>query len=121
MNTFAVAALSIGFSVAAQFSLRAGMSSNGVKALIAQPLTVRSVFEILANGFVLSGFLLYALGAISWLGVLSRWDVSKAYPLVGFGFALTVPIGILAGENVTITRAVGVFLICAGVWIVGRT
>ena len=105
MNTFAVAVLSIGLSVAAQFALKAGMSGAEVKALLSQPLTVRSAFEVLTDLFVLGGLLLYGLGAIAWLGVLSKWDVSKAYPLVGLGFALTVPIGMMAGENVTAARA----------------
>jgi multidrug transporter EmrE-like cation transporter len=56
-----------------------------------------------------------------WLGVLSKWDVSKAYPLVGLGFALTVLIGLLAGEQVTLLRGIGVVLICAGVWAVSQT
>lgn len=121
MNTFAVAVLSIGLSVAAQFSLKAGMSGAEVKALLSQPLTVRSAFEVVTDVFVLTGLLLYGLGAIAWLGVLSKWDVSKAYPLVGLGFALTVPIGVMAGENVTAARVIGVALICAGVWMVART
>jgi multidrug transporter EmrE-like cation transporter len=121
MNTFAVAVLSIGLSVAAQFCLKAGTSGAEVKWLLSQPLTVRGVFEVLTNMFVLSGLLLYGLGAIAWLGVLSKWDVSKAYPLVGLGFALTIPIGMLAGENVTMARVTGVALICAGAWMVTRT
>ena len=63
---------------------------------------------------------LIAIGVV-WLGVLSKWDVSKAYPLVGLGFVLTVAIGFLVGEDVTLTRAMGVALICAGVFVVGRS
>jgi len=84
-------------------------------------LTIRSAAPILTNAFVLTGLLLYALGAVVWLAVLSKWDVSKAYPLVGFGFALTVMIGWLIGEAVTTLRVIGVVLICAGVWVVART
>jgi multidrug transporter EmrE-like cation transporter len=51
--------------------------------------------------------------------VLSEWDVSKAYPLVGIGFAITLVIGYIAGENINISRAIGVGLICAGVFMVG--
>jgi multidrug transporter EmrE-like cation transporter len=121
MNTLAVAALSIGLSVAAQFALKVGMSGAEVKALLSQPITVRSALEVLTGAFVLGGLLLYGLGAIAWLGVLSKWDVSKAYPLVGFGFALSVLIGVMTGEQVTLARLGGVALICAGVWMVART
>ena len=70
---------------------------------------------------VLTGFALYGLGALVWLLVLAEWDVSKAYPLVGLGFAATLLIGWSIGEHVTIVRAIGVVLICAGVALVGRS
>jgi multidrug transporter EmrE-like cation transporter len=121
MNTFVIAVLSIVLSVMAQFALKAGMSSSDVREIMSQPLNLRSLFVVLTNKFVFGGFCLYGLGAIVWLGVLSKWDVSKAYPLVGLGFALTVLIGLLAGEQVTLLRGIGVVLICAGVWAVSQT
>lgn len=121
MNTLVIAIMSIALSVIAQFSLKAGMSSAEVKEIITQPFTLRTVFTVLTNKFVLFGFLLYGLGAVVWLGVLSKWDVSKAYPLVGLGFTFTVAIGIMVGENVTLSRMIGVALICAGVFLVGRS
>jgi multidrug transporter EmrE-like cation transporter len=123
MNTLTIAIVSIALSVAAQFSLKAGMSSEGVRAVLAQSQTqsLRTLFAVLSNGYVLGGFLLYGLGAVVWLGVLSKWDVSKAYPLVGLGFVLTVAIGFLLGEQVSLPRVIGVGLICAGVFLVGRS
>ena len=121
MNTFSVAIFSIVLSVMAQFSLKAGMSSVEVKAAMTQPFGWGTPMAVLTNGFVFGGFLLYGLGAIVWLGVLSKWDVSKAYPLVGLGFALTVVIGLLAGEQVSLLRSGGVVLICVGVFLVSRS
>jgi multidrug transporter EmrE-like cation transporter len=121
MNTFAVAILSIALSVAAQFSLKAGMSSSEVKGILAKPFAWGSSYEVLTNKFVMGGFFLYGLGALVWLGVLSRWDVSKAYPLVGLGFLFTVAIGLMTGEQVTMARGIGVALICAGVVLVARS
>jgi multidrug transporter EmrE-like cation transporter len=121
VKTFMIAILSVAFSVAAQFSLKAGMSSTVVKAILAEPLSLNSVLAILTNKFVFGGFALYVLGALVWLGVLTVWDVSKAYPLVGVGFVLTVAIGWLIGEQVTLARVLGVALICAGVVLVGRS
>ena len=97
------------------------MSSLEIKEALSQPLAVRTLLFVLGNKFIIGGFLLYGLGAIVWLGVLSRWDVSKAYPLVGVGFGLTAIIGLLIGEQVTLPRAMGVALICAGVFLVGRS
>lgn len=121
MNTVITAVLSITLSVIAQFALKAGMSSLEVKEVLAQPLAMRTVFAIMTNAFVFGGFCLYGLGAVAWLGVLSKWEVSKAYPLVGLGFAFTVAVGFLVGEQVTLWRAGGVALICAGVWVIART
>jgi multidrug transporter EmrE-like cation transporter len=55
------------------------------------------------------------------LGVLLKWDVSKAYPLVGLGFVFTAAVGFLLGEQMTIARIVGITLICAGVCMVGQS
>lgn len=121
MRTLVIAIISIALSVAAQFSLKTGMSGHAIAAALRPPLGWRSFFTVLTDKFVLGGFLLYGLGAIVWLGVLAKWDVSKAYPLVGLGFVFTVLIGFLVGEEVTPGRIVGVMLICAGVVLVGRS
>lgn len=121
MKTLMIAILSIVFSVAAQFSLKAGMSSAAVKAVLIEPLSLNAMLAVFTNKFVFGGFALYGLGAIVWLGVLTTWDVSKAYPLVGLGFVFTVVIGWVIGEQVTLARAFGVALICAGVVLVGRS
>ena len=71
MNTFVVALFSVALSVAAQFSLKAGMSSQVVNDILAQPFTTRTVLTILSSKFVLGGFLLYGLGAVVWLGILT--------------------------------------------------
>lgn len=118
MNTMIIAITSIMFSVAAQFALKAGMASGEVKEALSNPFTLQTMLIVLSNKFVVGGFMLYGLGAVVWLKVLSSWDVSKAYPLVGLGFALTVIAGLIMGEQVTVVRATGVFIICVGVWIV---
>lgn len=121
MKYFALAVGSILISVVAQFSLKAGMSSAPVQRALALPFDLRNMWVIASQLGVLCGFLLYGLGAVLWLGVLARWDVSKAYPLVGFGFVLAVLIGWLSGEQVGASRLLGVTLICLGVALVGRS
>ena len=115
MNTLLLAIVSVMISVAAQFSLKAGMSS--VKAGL-EPASLITTFT---NKFVLLGFLLYGLGAVVWLGVLAKWEVSKAYPLVGLGFAMTAIVGMLLGEQVSLVRLGGVALIWTGVVLIART
>lgn len=121
MKTLLIAMISIILSVAAQFALKAGMSDDGVRTAMTQPFSLRTLFDVLTDKYVVGGFLLYGLGAVFWLGVLSKWDVSKAYPLVGLGIMLTAVVGFLMGEHVTASRVVGVTLICAGVVLVGQS
>ena len=102
MTTFCIAILSIALSVMAQFLLKTGMSGAAVKAMMAEPKSCMTLITILTDKYVLGGFLLYGLGAVAWLGVLSQWEVSKAYPLVGLGFVLTLPIAYLLGEQVSL-------------------
>jgi multidrug transporter EmrE-like cation transporter len=121
MHIIFIAITSIIFSVAAQFLLKIGMSSFEIKQALTQPLTVRLPWIVLTNKFVFSGFVLYGLSAVVWLKVLSSWDVSKAYPLVGLGFGLTVLVGMILGESVSGLRVLGVILICEGVWLVANS
>ena len=88
---------------------------------VAMPLALRSAWDILSNGLVISGFALYALGAVVWRVVLAQWDVSKAYPLVGLGFVFTLVVGLMQGEQIGVARAAGVLLIVLGVFLVSRS
>lgn len=121
MNILPIALSSIALSVAAQFMLKAGMDSAAVRQTLSEPTTWKTLLGILANPHILGGFMLYGIGAVVWLGVLSRWDVSKAYPLVGLGFVLTLLVGLLNGEHITTPRVIGVLLISSGVILVGRS
>lgn len=121
MSIVWTAVASIVLSVLAQFLLKKGMSSLEIKAALAQPLGINAGISVLLNPAIFAGFALYGLGALIWLAVLAKWEVSKAYPLVGLGFALTVIIGFLLGEQVTAARTIGVALICAGVIVVSRS
>lgn len=121
MNILMIAVLSILFSVGAQFSLKAGMSSIEVKDILGAPMTLGAALSVLTNRYVLGGFVLYGMGAVIWLAVLSKWDVSKAYPLVGLGFVFTVAAGYALGEQVSTMRAIGTLLICCGVFLVARS
>lgn len=116
-----IAALSIAISVCAQFMLKAGMGSASVRQALTAGWSPDAVKAVAFNPYVLLGFMLYGLGAVIWLSVLAKWDVSKAYPLVGAGFILTCVIGLVMGETVTVQRAAGCMLIAAGVFVVAQS
>jgi len=109
---------SILLSVSAQFLLKKGMSGALPQQMMTQPLSLRTVAVIVTDTYIVGGFLLYGIGAFVWLWVLSEWEVSKAYPLVGIGFLLTAVIGALLGEQITVLRVAGIIAISAGVWLI---
>lgn len=121
MIIFFIAVASVTISVLAQFSLKAGMSSASVRTALAQSDLLHSAIAIASNKFVIFGFMLYGVGAIVWLAVLTHWEVSKAYPLVGLGFVMAMAIGFFAGEQVSLARIIGALLICAGILLLSRT
>jgi multidrug transporter EmrE-like cation transporter len=121
MKILLLALLSIGMSVAAQFALKAGMSAERAQAAFASLPRPGAILQLFTVPGIAIGFALYGLGAVVWLSVLSRWDVSKAYPLVGVGFALAVGIGWLLGESVNAQRIAGVALIVAGIVLTARS
>jgi len=110
----ALAIVSIVISSAAQFVLKAGV-------LACRHSENSGLLSVISNPLILSGFGLYGLGALVWLRVLSQWDVSKAYPMVGLGFVLTFFVGAWMGEQVSWLRASGVLFILAGVVLINRS
>lgn len=71
---------------------------------------------------VLLGLVLYGVGALAWIAVLSRIDLSVAYPFLALNFVLvTVSSQFLLGESVPGMRWLGVLVICGGILLVARS
>lgn len=114
---------SVSLSAIAQISFKFGMSSSPVQGIIRDSASrLEIIGVILFQPYVLLGLMCYVLGALMWLFVLSRLDVSMAYPFVGIGFILTMFLGaLLLGEHIGITRVVGTALVVLGVVLVSRS
>ena len=119
-STFILIFSSVLISALAQISLKQGMSSSTVSAALGQG-TASTITAIATNPYVIGGLSLYALGAVLWLFVLSRVDVSVAYPFVAFGFIVTMGLAIvLLGEPLQPLRVVGTLLVVAGAVLITR-
>lgn len=118
MNTLSLALASVVASTAAQLLLRAGMRTN---TTFAQEPSLPVLWAVATSPWVLLGLGLYAVSMCMWLGVLSQWEVSKAYPLVGLGLALTAVVGWVLGEALSVTRVTGVQLVGCGVVLLARS
>jgi drug/metabolite transporter (DMT)-like permease len=111
--------LSVTMSAVAQILLKTGLptGASNLEAGVAA-----SVMRMLFNPWVLGGLGLYFAGALVWLFVLARTEVSYAYPFVSLGFILTMVMGaLILGEHVGATRAAGTALIVAGIICVARS
>lgn len=112
---FILIILSILLSVSAQILLKNGMSSQNVIQALNTGL-VESVLSIITNLSVLLGLSAYVASVGFWLIVLSRMDVSKAYPFVGLGFILTMFFAyFFLNEPLTTFKLVGTMLVFVGV------
>jgi drug/metabolite transporter (DMT)-like permease len=71
---------------------------------------------------VAAGACLYIASFLLWLVILTRNDLSFAYP-VAIGLTLiflTVAASIVLGETLSLTRLVGILVIFTGIWLVTR-
>jgi drug/metabolite transporter (DMT)-like permease len=113
-----LALVSICMSAVAQVLFKLGMSAPAVRDAGSTSALVRLV--ALSPG-VLGGLALYGLGTVLWLGVLSRAELSQAYPFVGLSFVLTAIFGaVLFNDTLSPQRIAGIAAIVLGVWLVGR-
>ena len=78
--------------------------------------------KLLFNPFVFGALSLYALGAIFWLFVLSRFDLSYAYPFGALSYVLiTAASWLIFKEDIPALRLVGIGCIMVGILILARS
>lgn len=122
MRTVVLALIGVSLSALAQLLLKLGMLK--ITALTGHPSSSlgEALWSAAYSPIVWSGLIVYAISALVWVGVLSRMELSAAYPLVAFSIVLTCIFGrVLLAEPLGPIRLVGIGLIIAGVILVGWT
>lgn len=80
-------------------------------------INFETVFLCISNIYFWLGFLCYGVSIVSWILVLSKMSVSLAYPFLSFGFVLSIVLAhFLFGEPITMTKIIGIGLICCGLF-----
>jgi multidrug transporter EmrE-like cation transporter len=112
---------SVALNASAQLFLRQGMpqvalvTADGFLPLLASGLRV--VF----NPWVFAGLSCYAVSIVLWMYVLSKVQVSFAYPFLSVGYVIVVAAAYFwFREPVSIMKLAGVALICVGVVLVAK-
>jgi drug/metabolite transporter (DMT)-like permease len=116
---FALIVVSVSLNALAQVALRKAMTFRALPAL-SEPIALGT--SLVVNPWLWAGMACYAASIGLWLVVLSRTQVSVAYPMLSMGYVLAAVLGVLfLSETVGPARAGGIALICLGVLVVGKT
>lgn len=76
--------------------------------------------KMFSNWKVFIGLCFYFVSAVIWMIVLSRVDLSFAYPIIGINFVFVLLMSrFLLGEQVSVLRWAGAVIIFIGVSLVG--
>jgi multidrug transporter EmrE-like cation transporter len=114
MRTLGLILLAVVLGVVGQLLLKQGVSADGPIGGINRAL-LATIFRPL----VLLGFACYGLSSLFWLVVLSRTELSFAYPMIALGYVLVFFLSWwFFHDKVTWVRLVGLALICGGVVVV---
>lgn len=114
---------SVALSSGAQFALKVGASAPQVRTAISGGGSITDrILAFATTPMLVLGLTVYAISAFTWILVLSKLDLSFAYPFVGLGFILTFAIGTMVlGESFSAARLAGTLLIACGAVLVARS
>lgn len=116
-RSLGVALISIFLGATGQFLFRLGMLHYG-------RVTVQNIWRqllgIIFTPAIFAGFFCFGVSSILWLVVISKWELSYAYPMVALGYVLAIFYGaFFLHEGVNFPKLVGSGLILIGISILG--
>ena len=108
---------SVSLAAIAQVVLRKAMLVAAPLPPLSEPLAL--IHNLCLNPWLWGGLGCFALSVLLWLAVLTRVQVSAAYPMASMGYVLVAIAGALwLGESLTPMRIAGLVLICTGVFLI---
>ena len=118
---FLLILLGVMLNAAAQLLLKAGMNQIGhFEFSLANIIPIG--LKVMVNAPIITGLVTYVLSVGVWLLVLSRVQVSYAYPMLSIGYIVNaIAAYYFFGEGLTAIRVSGIFVIIFGVYLVSRT
>lgn len=97
----------------AQILLKAGMKQFGNIDL--KNNIINTSISIALNPYIITGFISYGISILLWLWVLSKVDVSLAYPFQALGYiVVTILAWLIFQENISFTRIIALIFITIG-------
>jgi len=76
------------------------------------------LLKLFLDPIVIVAFAFAFIASLFWMAVMTKFDVSFAYPFVTAGLTISTVVSavFLLGEPVTMAKALGVFFILVGLW-----
>jgi len=121
MNYISLILLGVLLNAAAQILLKQGMLQVG-QFSFALVNVIPIATKVMLNYYIVLGLFCYVVSVVVWLMVLSRVEVSFAYPMLSVGYIVSaVGAYYLFQEDLSMVRILGIFVIIAGVYLVARS
>lgn len=95
---------------------------TGVQLDLTMGHLIPSIISIIKNFPVMCGIISYGVSFLIWIKVLSKVELSYAYPMVSMGYVLIMFFSYFVfKENISFIRIIGVIFIVIGVILVARS
>ena len=106
---------SVFLNALAQIFIRQGMLKLGSISFNMEQIW-NMALSVFTNMYLLSGMFSYGISIILWMIVLSKVNVSLAYPFLSVGYVVTAVLAYLIfKEPLTVQKILGIAIICLGV------
>ncbi len=115
MNYYVLLFFGVVFNVTAQLLLKSGMKKMGPLAMNSMGASL--VYGMIKNHLLWLGLLSYGVGFVAYLVVLSRFELSTAYPVASASilFLITTISIVFLGESISLLKLVGLVLCLLGI------
>ncbi len=118
MKVYFLLALCVIFPVFAQMLMKKGMNQVG-EFTSSNIFNLKFFVEAFSNPYVIMGEIFYVVTALFWLIVISKLQVSKAYPAVSLSYVIVILAGyFFLGEPLTMKKLLGGLIILIGVYVI---
>jgi multidrug transporter EmrE-like cation transporter len=105
-------------NAAAQIMLKKGMMTFSAQAVASQNF-IMTAFSVVFSPWVFAGLSLFVVSMASHLVVLSKVQLSFAYPFLSLAYVIVAAYAFFVfGEDVGLARIAGIALICCGTFFI---
>jgi len=112
--------VSVAFAVSGQLTLKTAMNEIGRIGATEISAASDTITRALKEPRLWLGLTLFGISSVFWLVVLSRMDLSVAYPFVGLSYVVVVLFSrLFLHEQVSAVRWLGVVVVAVGIAIIG--